>query len=140
MAAVKSDTITFSIDGDERAAEAFSAKITRAKVEGDETFAEAAAGGGFDYFLEGEVIQDPATADSIWNLVFAAVGDPAGVPVVFRPYGNAAASALEPHFTGTVLIKADESDLIGGDASSGAERYKSSFKFRFLAKPVKVAA
>lgn len=140
MAAVKSDTITFSIDGDERAAEAFSAKISRAAVEGDETFAEAAAGGGFDYFLEGEALQDPGTADSIWGLVFDAAGDPAGVAVVFKPHGNAVASATQPHFTGNVLIKASEGDLIGGDASSGAERYKVPFKFRFLAKPVKVAA
>jgi hypothetical protein len=138
MAAVKSDQITFSIDGDERAAEAFSAKITRAKVSGDETFAEAAAGGGFDYFIEGDAIQDPSSADSIWSLVFDAAGDPAGVPVVFRPYGNAVASAGAPHFHGNVLITADEGDLAGGDANSGAERYKTPFKFRFLAKPTKV--
>ena len=75
------------------------------------TFAEVAAGDTRQWFFQLTAIGDYA-AGSIWDLLWENSGQ--DVPFVFKPYGNAAATAAQPHFTGTAKVVAKPP--IGGTA------------------------
>ena len=68
------------------------------------TFADVGAGGALQWFIEGSAISDFGTG-SLWNYVWANSGT-AAVAFVYKPYGNATASATKPHFTGTLTVPA----------------------------------
>lgn len=82
--------------------------------EGDQdaiTFADLAGGDTRQWFFQLTALGDYA-AGSIWDTLWVNSG--ATVPFVFKPYGNAAATAAEPHFTGTATVVAKPP--IGGTA------------------------
>ena len=139
MAAIGTRKLTLTIDGDEVAAEVSSATITSKEAKSDfVSFADAAAGGTREYGLKLKFIQD-ATSSSLWNQVWSAAGS--DVAVVVRPYGNAVASATEPHFHGTVTITEPDGDYLGGDADpSTSARFVTEVEWIFTAKPTKVNA
>lgn len=140
MAALGTNRLTLLIDGTERAAEVSRAVISVADTESDfVSFADAAAGGGKDYILELTAVQDPGTEDSIWDMVWEMTGQE--VDVIVKPYGNATASATQPHFTGTVVIKMPDGDLLGGEAdASTTAKFVTELEWQFLEKPTKVVA
>jgi hypothetical protein len=139
MAAIGTRKLTLTIDGDEVAAEVSSATITSKEAKSDfVSFADAAAGGSREYGLKLKFIQD-AESTSLWNQVWSAAGT--DVAVVVRPYGNATASATEPHFHGTVTISEPSGDFLGGDADpSTSARFVTEVEWIFTAKPTKVTA
>jgi hypothetical protein len=139
MAAIGTRKLTLTIDGDEMAAEVSTAVITSKEAKSDFiSFANAAAGGSREYGLKLKFIQNAATA-SLWDQVWSAAGT--DIPVLVRPYGNAAASATEPHFSGVVTISEPDGDFLGGDADpSTSARFVTECEWVFLAKPTRVVA
>lgn len=137
MSALGTRKLTLTIDGEEVAPQVSRAIITSAATDSDfVSFADAAAGGGRDYKLALTFVQD-AEDGSLWDLVWSAAGT--DVPVIVRPYGNAAASVTEPHFSGTVTIVEPEGDLLGGEANaSPSARFVTETEWQFIAKPTKV--
>lgn len=75
------------------------------------TFAEVGAGDTRQWFFQLTAIGDYA-AGSIWDMLWDNSG--ATVPFVFKPYGNAVATAAQPHFTGDCTVVAKPP--IGGTA------------------------
>lgn len=118
MAAIGTRLLKLEIDGVEYSAELTNARIAPADAGSDTvTYADAAAGGGTDWHLQGTAVQD-ATTGSLWRKVFDEAGTT--VPYVLQPYGNATPTATEPHLTGNVTIGAPRGDFIGGAANASA--------------------
>lgn len=139
MAAIGTRKLTVTIDGDEVAPQVSAVAVNSAETDSDfVSFADAAAGGGRDYVLAMTMVQD-AAADSLWDRIWSAAGT--DVDVTVRPYGNAVASATEPHFTGTVTIREPDGTLLGGEAdASNTARFTTEVEWPFLAKPTRVTA
>jgi len=103
------------------------------------SFADAAAGGGRDWKLLLTAVQDPGNVDSVWSLVWDTPG--AEVPVIVRPYGNATASATQPHYSGTCVVSLPDGDMLGGEADrSTSARWTVELEWAFTAKPTKVTS
>ncbi len=136
MAGIGTRKLTLSIDGEEVSPEVSKAVINSAETDADfVSFADAAAGGGRTYKLALTIVQD-AESGSLWDQVWSHAGE--DVPVIVRPYGNAAASATQPHFTGTVTITEPDGDLLGGEADpSTTARFTIDVEWVFTAKPVR---
>lgn len=139
MAALGTRSLTMTIDGTEVTAEVSKAAIRSAGTEADfVSFADAAAGGGRDYVLALTFVQDAETG-SLWDQVWESAGDE--VPVLVRPYGNAAASATQPHFSATAIISEPDGDLLGGEADpSPSARFVTEVEWALTGKPTKVVA
>jgi hypothetical protein len=131
--------LTLEIDGDAVAAEVSNVRITSGEADSDfVTFEEAAAGGARDYALAITLKQDAATG-SLWRRIFDDAGD--DVPYIVAPYGNAVASASQPHFTGTCTITEPDGDLLGGEANkSNTARMTIEVSFPCTAKPTLVTS
>lgn len=115
------------------------AKITSAETDSDfVSFAQAAAGGGRDYFLAMTLVQDPA-ADSLWDLMWAQGG--ADLPFELWPNGmpvGSIATTAQPRFTGIATVKDPDGDVLGGDADpSPSARQVTEVEWQCLAKPVR---
>lgn len=99
------DGVEFNADG---------TQVVMDNEEGDTdtvTFAEVAAGGGRQWFFTITALGDYA-AGTIWDLLWTNSGQT--VPFVFKPYGNAAPSVAQPHFTGDATVIAKPP--VGGSA------------------------
>lgn len=130
------------VDDTDYTAAISTAKITSAETDSDfVSFAQAAAGGGRDYFLAMTLVQDPA-ADSLWDLMWAQGG--ADLPFELWPNGKPVdeiATTAKPRFTGTVTVKDPDGDVLGGDADpSPSARQVSEVEWQCLAKPVRETA
>lgn len=102
------------------------------------TFADAAAGGKREYRLEGTAVQDTTTG-TVWDKVWTAAGT--SVACILKPYGNAVASAAQPHFSFNATVTEPDGDLIGGEAdASTTARFTFDFSWVLDAKPTKVTA
>lgn len=139
MAAIGTRKLTLTIDGDEVAPEVSTATVASKESKSDfVSFADAAAGGSREYSLKLKFVQDAASG-SLWDQVWSHAGD--DLAVVVRPYGNATASASEPHFHGTVTVTEPDGDLIGGDAdASTSARFVTEVEWVFTAKPTRVVS
>lgn len=138
MALIGTRTLKIEVDGTEYTAQVSNCRVTSAEGDSDfVTFADAAAGGSRQYQLEGTAGQD-AAADSFWDIVYSQVG--ADLPVTIMPYGNAAPSATEPHFTTTITVKEPDGDFLGGEANASTTA-KFTFDFAFpCTRPARVTA
>lgn len=139
MAKLGTRLLKIEVDADDVTAECSTAKFTTAESDADfVSFADAAAGGARDYFLEIVAAQDLA-AGTLWTVVYDSAGDEVDVTLI--PYGNAVPSASEPHFTATCVVTEPDGDLVGGEADkSTSARMTFEGKWPCLAKPVKVTA
>lgn len=137
MAALGTRLLTLTIGGDEVAAQTSKAVITSGASESDlTTFAEAAAGGARDYKLALACVQDLA-ADTVWDTIWTASGT--SVACVLKPYGNAAPSVAQPHFTFNAIVSEPDGDFLGGEANSAASgRMAFEVEWAIIGKPVKV--
>lgn len=77
------------------------------------TFADVAAGGARQWFFEITAVSDYGDG-SFWSFLWDNAGT--DVDYLFKPYGNAAASISQPHFSGTVSCPAKPP--VGGEAGS----------------------
>jgi hypothetical protein len=109
-----------------------SADVTTWNIENDEadadvvTFEDAAEGGGRQFFLRGTAVQSTQSA-AFWRYVWENSGEE-GVPYTIAPHGNAAPTADEPHFVGTLTI--GPKPTIGAEAST-SRTSASTFDFEF---------
>ncbi|KHL18540.1 hypothetical protein CLV56_4004 [Mumia flava] len=139
MAGIGTRLMKIEVDSADHTAEVSAVRVTTAESDSDfVTFADAASGGARDYKLTFTAVQDAATG-TMWREVFDNAGDE--VPVTLMPYGNATASATEPHYTMTAVIKEPEGDLIGGDAdASTSARFTIECEWDLTGKPTEVTA
>lgn len=139
MAALGTRSLTLSIAATDYTTQVFNVDISAEAADDSEvTYAEAAAGGGRIYTLNFTGVQDLATG-TLWDKVWSVAGT--SVAVLLKPYGNATASATQPHYTGNVTVTEPDGVLIGGEANSSATaRQKFECSWVFAAKPTKVIA
>lgn len=137
MAGLGTRTLVITIDSVDYTAEVSKSVITSGKADSDfVSFAAAAAGGAREYRLEFKAVQDFDTA-TLWDTVFTASGTT--VAYLIKPYGNAAASVTQPHFSGNVTITEPDGALIGGEAdASTSARQTFECSWVCTAKPIKV--
>lgn len=106
--------LSLTFDGNEFNADGTSVVLDNEEGQNDTaTFAELAAGDTRQWFFQISAIGDYA-AGSFWDTLWENSG--ASVPFLFKPYGNAVASAAQPHFSGTA--KVISKPPIGGGAGS----------------------
>ena len=121
----KKPQLTLGTPGTDQSADVISWSIENDAADADVvTFEDAAAGGGRQFYLRGSAIQSTASA-AFWRYVWENTGE-VEVPYTIAPHGNAAPSADEPHFVGTLSI--GPKPTIGGEASSSAT---SAFTFDY---------
>jgi hypothetical protein len=137
MAALGTRLLKVKIGITEYTAEVSKCEVVSAAADSDFTsFADAAAGGAREYALDFVAKQDLATG-SLWRNVWTAAGTTIAVKI--NPYGNATATATEPHYTGNVTITEPDGTLIGGEAkSSVSARFTFGCRWVFTAKPTEV--
>lgn len=111
---IKGAKLTVTLGGIDVDVNASNVRMSNEALEGDVvTFDDARKGGTRQHFLTITALQSTST-DSFWRYLWANTGLEA--PFVFRPHGNAVATAAQPHFTGTVKIPAKPD--IGGEAGA----------------------
>jgi hypothetical protein len=102
------------------------------------TFADAAAGGAREYYQAITMVQDLATG-TLWDKIWTVPGT--SVAVLLKPYGNAVASAAQPHYSGNLTITEPDGDLIGGEAdASVSARNTVEVEWVWDAKPTKITS
>lgn len=79
------------------------------------TFADAAAGGSWQWFFTVEAIQSTDTA-SFWRKMWDAQAAGTTLNYTFNPHGAATPTTAKPNFTGTIKLK--QPPAIGGTAST----------------------
>lgn len=137
MAGLGTRSLVLTIGATDYTAQVSKAVITSAGADSDfVTFADAALGGLREYALEFTAVQDMATS-SLWDKIWTAAGTQ--VAYLLKPYGNAAASATQPHYSGNLTITEPDGDFIGGEAdASTTARMTFDAKWILTAKPTKV--
>jgi len=138
MTALGTRLLTVSIGGTDYTSQVFNCEIVSRAADSDQTtFSEAAAGGGRIYSLKFVLTQDLDAAVGLWDKIWSAAGTT--VAALVKPYGNAAASTTQPHYSGNVTITEPDGTLIGGDAdASTTARWTVEVSWDFTAKPTKV--
>lgn len=139
MAQLGTRLLQISVAGTDYTAQVTKAVVTSGEADSDfVTFANAAAGGAREYRLEFTAAQDMATS-TLWDKVWTASGTT--VACVLKPYGNAAASVSQPHYTFNATVTEPDGDFIGGEAdSSTSARFTFDCSWVLDAKPTKVTA
>jgi len=137
MAQLGTRSLKVKIGTTEHTASVSKVQVVAADADSDfVTFADAAAGGAVEWALEFTAAQDMATG-SVWRYLWDNPGTTVAVKV--NPYGNATATAAEPHYTGNVTITEPDGVLLGGEAnSSTSARMTVDVRWVFAAKPVEV--
>lgn len=101
------------------------------------SFAEAAAGGARKYQLVINLKQDNAST-SLWYFAW----NQAGQTVAYEVWPNGrpvsgTATAVQPKFSGNVVVMEPDGDFIGGDSDASPTKYfQSEFVWDCTAKPV----
>jgi len=102
MAKYKGKGLSLTIDGEEVNLEATSVTLENEEADTDAiTFAELSSGNPVQWFFTVEAVADYGSG-SFWSTLWDNAGD--SVAFVFKPYGNATATASQPHFTGNATI------------------------------------
>lgn len=137
MAGIGTRLLKLTIGGTDYTAEVSKAVIVSGASDSDfVTFADAASGGAREYRLEFTAVQDAGTA-SLWNQVWTATGT--SLAGILKPYGNAAASVTQPHYSFNAVVTEPDGDFIGGEAdASVTARMVIECSWVLDAKPTKV--
>lgn len=139
MSKVGTRLVQLKVDAVDRYDEVSGARITSAESDSDFlTFKQAKEGGARDYALKFTAAQDHV-ADTLWDLVWTGAGTE--VDGIYIPYGNAAPSITQPHYTFTAVVSEPDGDLMGGDADSSTTAVMViECEWALTGKPVKVTA
>jgi Ca2+-binding RTX toxin-like protein len=139
MAALGTRQLVLTIGGTDYTTQVSKVVITSEAADSDfMTFADAASGGARLYKLAFIAVQDAATG-TLWDKVFTVAGTT--VAYLLKPYGNAAASVGQPHYSGNAVITEPDGDFIGGEAdSSTTARFTFECEWELTAKPTKVTS
>ena len=134
MARIKGNKLTIEFDGEAYTDHVKSLKLEQAASDSKfVTFADAAAGGSYEWTMTGSAAQD-TDASSFWTMVWDSTGTE--VPFTVALHGNATPSVLEPHYEGTVKIGVKPA--IGGDA--GEDVFEFDFEWKVVGDVTKVTA
>jgi hypothetical protein len=137
MAALGTRLLKIKVGATEYTAEVSRCEIVSGAADSDFTsFADAATGGAREYALELTMKQDMA-ASTLWRYIWSSAGTSVAVKV--NPYGNATATATEPHYSGNVTITEPDGVMIGGEANSSVSaRMTVEVRWVFAAKPTEL--
>lgn len=132
--------LTLVINGEERKFEVSVAEILSEESDADFlTFGDIAAdGGGRTYKLHLVAVQDPGTADSLWNLMYDETGT--DVEFTIMPKGGTP-SVSNPGFEGECTISEPDGVVVGGEAdASRTARFTFEVEWICTGKPTRVTA
>lgn len=102
------------------------------------SFEEARGGGARTYTAQLTMTQDHATG-SLWKEIWANAGE--SLSGIYAPYGNAAPSASQPHYSFTATISEPDGLLMGGEATTSTRAVASiEVEWELAAKPVEITA
>lgn len=133
MAKYKGNSLSLMFGSTEVNLEATSVVLQNEDADGDNvTFAELAAGNAVQWFFEITATSDYGSS-SFWSYLWENAGS--DVTFTFKPYGNATASATQPHFTGTVTIA--KKPPVGGQAG---EVFTFDMRLDLVGEPTRVIA
>lgn len=137
MAGLGTRSLVLTVGGTDYTAQVSNCRIVSGEADSDfVTFAAAAGGGSREYRLEFTAVQDLATT-TLWDKIWSAPGT--SVAFILKPYGNAAASVSQPHYTGNATVTEPDGDFIGGEANaSTTARFTFDASWVLDAKPTKV--
>lgn len=140
MARLGTRLLILTIGGTDYTAQVSKAVISSAAADSDfTTFSDAAAGGARTYSLDLVVEQNLDASTALWDKVWSAAGS--SVAYLLKPYGNATASTTQPHYSGNVIIKEPDGDMIGGEANgSTSAAFTIEVSWPCTAKPTKVTS
>jgi hypothetical protein len=139
VAQLGTNKLKIKVGATEHTASCSRVEITAGEADSDFTsFTDAAAGGAVEWALEATCAQDLATG-SVWRYLWDNPGTTVAVKVA--PYGNATASATEPHYSGNVTVKVPDGTVIGGEANaSTSARMTFDIRWVFTAKPTEATS
>lgn len=127
---IKGKALLLTIGGTDQWADIMSAVLDSEEAEKDTvTFADAAEGGGQQFFFSISAIQS-TDANSFWTYCWDHSGET--VAFVFAPHGNNTATASQPHFKGNCVIA--KKPTIGGEAG---KTYAFETRFDIEGTPTK---
>lgn len=139
MAKISGRLLTLEIDGTDYSDQVSKAVVTSGEADSDFTsFADAASGGSREYKLTLTIAQDLA-AGTLYREIVDNPGDT--VPWTIAPYGNAVASATEPHWEGNAVIAEPDGDFIGTEADKSTTKVATiEVEWSCTARPTLVVA
>lgn len=116
---IKGNALKLTINGTDYYADCISVVLENEEATSNVvTFADAAAGGNWQWFFTIEAIQSGDTT-SFWREMWDIAGDTTAIDYEFNPWGLATPTTSKPSFEGTVILKQPPS--IGGTASTTDE-------------------
>lgn len=131
---IKANKLYFEIAGDDYWADFSSVTFSSEDASTDvNTFYDAGLGGRRDFYFTVSGVQSTASG-SLWKAMWDAAGTE--VAFIYAPHGNAAASASQPHITGTVRIPAKGSFMLGGEASADGTFSFDGVRMDVVGEPV----
>jgi hypothetical protein len=100
------------------------------------TFADAAAGGSWQWFFTIEAVQS-YDSTSFWKKMWDIAGGSTNIAYVFNPWGVTTPTTTKPNFTGNIRLK--QPPAIGGTAST-TDEYTFSIRLDCQETPTIVTA
>lgn len=139
MARVTPRLISLEVETIDRSDEISKAFIASAASDSDfVSFLAARSGGARDYTLQMTVAQDHASG-TLWDLIWTGAGTE--VDGVYAPYGNAVASASQPHYSFTAVVAEPDGEFLGAEATDSTSAVATvDVEWKLTGKPTKVTA
>lgn len=130
----KGKSLSITVDSVEYNMDLTSVTLQNEEADDDATtFADLSAGGAVQWFFEMEAVADYSDS-SLWSFLWTNAGD-TDIAFMFKPYGNAVASASQPHFSGTLNV--GSKPPVGGQAN---EVFTFEARLDVNGEPLKVVA
>lgn len=102
------------------------------------SFEEARQGGARTYTAQLTMTQDHATG-TLWREIWDNAGET--LSGIYQPYGNATASASQPHYAFTATISEPDGLLMGGEATTSTRAVASiEVEWELAGKPTPITA
>jgi hypothetical protein len=100
-----------------------------AATDGTTTFCDADKSASGEVWMLDITAVQAANAESFWHMIWTAAEKTGGdkIPFVAKPYGNSAASATQPHFTGSITVNQGDFPPVGGSAGNDTWTWEHSF-------------
>ena len=130
----KGKSLSITVDSVEYNMDLTSVVLQNEEADDDATtFADLSAGGSVQWFFEMEAVADYSET-SLWSFLWTEAGS-TDIGFVFKPYGNSAPSASQPHFSGTLNV--GSKPPVGGEAN---EVFTFEARLDVNGEPTKVVA
>ena len=137
---IKGKGLVFTVAGVAYECDLTSAVLTKDTAnkdtaDGVKTFCDVSASSdGLVWKLNTEAIQSTdsgsGSAKSLHTLIWESAVAGAELAFIFKPMGNSAASASQPHYTGTAIVPAGGYPDVGGAAGNDSFTWSYSFEVK----------